>query len=88
MSNLNISNLSYLTDIKDCEKSVIGGLFRQRNDFGLDAFLVGDVNQVTVANAQGNNVGGDQVVIANAQSNLALGKGNRQENDGEFFVVL
>lgn len=86
MSNLTISDLPYLTDLKDSGKSVQGGFFRQRNDFGFDAYLVGDVNQVTVANAQGNNVGGDQVVIANAQANLALGRGNRQENYGNFFI--
>lgn len=87
MSNLTISNLSYCTDLKDSEKSVQGGFF-QNNDFGFNAYLDGYINQVTVANSQGNSVGGDQVVIANAQSNLALGRGNRQGNFGDFFVVL
>ena len=93
MSKITISELSYLTDLKGSEASVSGGFsrrsrLRQSNDFGLDAYLAGDVNQLTVANSQGNNIGGDQVVIANAQANLAIGRKNRQTNKGDFWVVL
>ena len=92
MSNITISNLAYLTELKDKGRSVQGGFSRRRlrqsNDFGLDAYLGGDFNQLTVANSQGNNVGGDQVVIANAQANLAIGRKNRQTNNGDFWVVL
>lgn len=93
MSNISISNLAFLTELKDKGRSIQGGFsrrsrLRQSNDFGLNADLRGDVNQLTVANSQGNNVGGDQVVIANAQANLAIGRNNRQDNYGDFWVVL
>ena len=93
MIEITISELAYLDVIEDGGATVKGGFSRrspsrQRNSFGFDAYLQGDVNQVTVANSQGNAVGGDQVVIANAQANLAIGRRNRQINKGNFGVAL
>lgn len=97
MSNITISNLAVLKDLEDGGKSIQGGASRRRrgrgrrrqnNNLGFNASLRGDVNQVTLANSQGNNVGGDQVVIANAQANLAVRGKNNQANYGDFWVEL
>ena len=86
MSALNISDLSYLNELEDIEQLQKGGFWRSfelDNDANFKIRPKGDVNQVIIANAQGNNVNGDQTVIAVAQGNLAVG-GLRGKLDNDF----